>query len=68
MTMNKMTMTMRLRCSVLAAVMVLAGCASGVKLDDAAPVETRTPTDVAAGAAVRRAAAVRRSRRSPRST
>ena len=45
------TMTMRLRCGAMAAVMVLAGCASGVKLDDAAPVETRTPTDVAAGAA-----------------
>jgi peptidoglycan-associated lipoprotein len=43
---------MRRRWSVWAAVALLAGCASGVKLDDAAPVETRTPTDVgSAGAA-----------------
>ncbi len=49
MTMNTL-MTTRLRWSVLAAVVALAGCASGVKLDDAAPVETRTPTDVGAAA------------------
>lgn len=34
----------------LAAAVMLAGCASGVKLDEPAPVETRTPSD-AAGAA-----------------
>ena len=45
-----MKTTMRLWCSVLAAVVALAGCASGVKLDDATPVETRTPTDVGAAA------------------
>ena len=50
MTMNT-TMTARLRWGVLAAVVaLLAGCASGVKLDDAAPVETRTPTDVGGAA------------------
>jgi peptidoglycan-associated lipoprotein len=32
------------------AVLWLAGCASGVKLDNPAPVESRTPTDVGAGA------------------
>jgi peptidoglycan-associated lipoprotein len=30
---------------------LLAACASGVKLDDTTPVETRTPTSVGAGAA-----------------
>jgi len=35
--------------AVIAAVL-LAGCASGVKLDDGAPVETRTPTSVGAAA------------------
>ena len=42
------TMKTRLRWTVLAAVVALGGCASGVKLDDAAPVETRTPTDASA--------------------
>jgi peptidoglycan-associated lipoprotein len=42
---------MRLKWSVWAAVVLLAGCASGVKLDDAAPVETRTPTTTGAGGA-----------------
>ena len=37
--------------SVWAAVALLAGCASGVKLDDAAPVETRTPATTGAGGA-----------------
>lgn len=46
------TTTMGWRCGVIAAALVLAGCASGVKLDDAAaPVETRTPTDASAAAA-----------------
>jgi peptidoglycan-associated lipoprotein len=35
---------------VWAAAVLLAGCASSVKLDDATPVETRTPTGVGAGA------------------
>lgn len=52
---NPTTMTtMRARWSVWAAAALLAGCASGVKLDDASttPVESRTPTSVgAAGAA-----------------
>jgi len=44
--------TMAMRWSMALAAVVLAGCASGVKLDDAAPVETRTPTEVnAAGTA-----------------
>jgi peptidoglycan-associated lipoprotein len=42
--------TIRLSWSVWAAVALLAGCASGVKLDDAAPVETRTPTTAGTGA------------------
>ncbi len=42
--------TMRVRWSVWAATALLAACASGVKLDDATPVETRTPTSVGAGA------------------
>ena len=47
-----MTMTKRMRWSVWAVAVLLAGCASSVKLDDAVPVETRTPTGVgAAGAA-----------------
>ncbi len=41
---------MRARWSVWAAAVLLAGCASGVKLDDAAPVETRAPTSVGAAA------------------
>ena len=36
----------------LVAAAVLAGCASGVKLDDAAPVESRTATTVGAGGTV----------------
>jgi len=43
--------TMRVRWSVWAATALLAACASGVKLDDTTPVETRTPTSVGAGAA-----------------
>jgi peptidoglycan-associated lipoprotein len=43
--------TMRVRWSVWAATALLAACASGVKLDDATPVETRTPTSVGAGGA-----------------
>jgi peptidoglycan-associated lipoprotein len=43
--------TMRVRWMAWVAVALLAGCASGVKLDDGAPVETRTPTEVGAGAA-----------------
>ena len=35
---------------VCAAAIALAGCASGVKLDEPAPVETRTPTSVAGAA------------------
>jgi len=42
--------TMRWRWLTWAVVGLLAGCASGVKLDDGAPVETRTPTEVGAGA------------------
>jgi len=42
--------TMRARWSVWVAVVLLAGCASGVKLDDETPVETRTPTSVGAAA------------------
>jgi peptidoglycan-associated lipoprotein len=42
--------TMRVRWSVWAAALLLASCASGVKLDDAAPVESRTPTSVGAEA------------------
>ena len=34
----------------VAAIALLAGCASGVKLDDGAPVETRTPTAVTGSA------------------
>ena len=37
------------RLTALAAVVMLAGCASGVKLDDAAPVESRTGNAVGAG-------------------
>jgi len=37
------------RLTVLAAVVMLAGCASGVKLDGEAPVESRTATTVGAG-------------------
>ncbi len=40
------------RLTVLAAVVMLAGCASGVRLDDAAPVESRTATSVGAGGTV----------------
>jgi peptidoglycan-associated lipoprotein len=43
--------TMRVRWSVWVATALLAACASGVKLDDTTPVETRTPTSVGAGAA-----------------
>jgi peptidoglycan-associated lipoprotein len=43
--------TMRVRWTVWAATALLAACASGVKLDDGTPVETRTPTEVGAGAA-----------------
>ena len=44
-----MTM-MPVRWSVWAAALLLAGCASGVKLDDGAPVETRSPTSVSGAA------------------
>jgi peptidoglycan-associated lipoprotein len=43
--------TMRVRLGVWAATALLAACASGVKLDEGTPVETRTPTEVGAGAA-----------------
>jgi len=43
-------MTMRWRWSVWMAAAMLAACSSGVKLDDAAPVESRTPTSVGASA------------------
>jgi peptidoglycan-associated lipoprotein len=43
--------TMRVRWSVWAATALLAACASGVKLDESTPVETRTPTSVGAGGA-----------------
>jgi len=42
--------TMRVQWSVWIAAVLLAGCASGVKLDDAAPVETRVPTSVSGAA------------------
>ena len=47
---SALMMTMRRQWSVWAAAVLLAGCASGVKLDDAAPVETRTPTSVGGAA------------------
>jgi peptidoglycan-associated lipoprotein len=43
--------TKRVRWSVWAATVLLAACASDVKLDEGTPVETRTPTSVGAGAA-----------------
>ncbi len=43
---------LRWSAAALAAAALLAGCASGVKLDEGAPVESRTPTELpAAGAA-----------------
>lgn len=46
-----MTNTTRVRWLAWGMAVLLAGCASGVKLDDGAPVETRTPTDAAAAGA-----------------